>query len=662
VQISLEPFEHCELQTNQFVATGPDPWLRVVGALPRRGTWFRITYSSSYLDHLVRPLIRFEGTDEWEVMRAPYFGRAEWVGFYPKNATGLLVSPTNQAGPFRFRIDALERVFLPTLYLRALQNDSKSTFMSIGARVIGARKEMRQALMFARGGVPLEQYDKWRRRQTRALERMGIDAPYREENLHVRYVTINLDDKLIQNTALWQSLNAQSYQDWSLAVITPAADTLSVYNPKSGGKEQIFQPSTSITCGLNSDDLVTYAALTSIVPEYTLATMIESAYRHQNINIFYGDSDVIHNGRHCFPRLQTDCSPRLKSVHEYIKNAIFCRASAVAVNDGPIDAISRLTECMTEPLVTKGMLHIRRIVSTLVLDQHSDASPNNINEQSYATHILRRHGDTVSIIIPSKDNIHILDKCLSSISEFTSPFPEEIIIVDNGSREETWEYYNSLKYEGLKIISSPGDFNFSKMCNLGASIARSKFVVFMNNDVEAIEAGWIDPMIDIACQNNVGIVGPVLLFPDRTIQHAGVVVGMGGYADHVYQGLPHGDRGYLDRLQTSHEVAAVTGAVMVTKRDRFIAIGGFDAKNFPVELNDIDLCLRFNAEGLHTVLCTRAQLIHHQSKTRGFQFKPFTRYAQERNAFKKLHSKVIRDDPYYNPALSLFSLEISLDG
>lgn len=137
---------------------------------------------------------------------------------------------------------------------------------------------------------------------------------------------------------------------------------------------------------------------------------------------------------------------------------------------------------------------------------------------------------------------------------------------------------------------------------------------------------------------------------------------MGGYADHVNHGAPADDPGYLGRMGAPHEVGAVTGACIAVEARKFQTVKGFDAENLPVELNDIDLCLRLAAAGWPTLMCPQAKLIHHQSASRGFSFKPFQRYGRERAYFRKMWPQMIRDDPFFHPALSLYSTKVALDG
>ena len=185
-------------------------------------------------------------------------------------------------------------------------------------------------------------------------------------------------------------------------------------------------------------------------------------------------------------------------------------------------------------------------------------------------------------------------------------------------------------------------------------------IVFLNNDVEMVSADWLRALVRPALRPQVGIVGALLEFPNGKIQHAGVVLGLGGDAGHIYHSENAGTRGYLNQLTGEREVGAVTAACIAIERQKFESVGGFDAVNLPVELNDIDLCLRLSERGFVHVLTPHARLIHHESASRGFKTNGYTVYARERAYFDARWAQTIRDDPYFHPALSLYFLRPAL--
>jgi GT2 family glycosyltransferase len=183
----------------------------------------------------------------------------------------------------------------------------------------------------------------------------------------------------------------------------------------------------------------------------------------------------------------------------------------------------------------------------------------------------------------------------------------------------------------------------------------SPVLVFLNNDIAMRDHSWLKSLVHWAVKPDIGVVGAKLLFPNGKIQHAGVVLGLGGLAGHLYRGEAATEKGHLGELQVPHELGSVTAACIAVERTKFEMVGGFDADNLPIEFNDIDLCLRFAERGWRTLWTPDAALYHKQSASRGLQLRPFTVYRKEREYFVKRWAHVIRDDPYFHPALSLFS-------
>ncbi len=238
----------------------------------------------------------------------------------------------------------------------------------------------------------------------------------------------------------------------------------------------------------------------------------------------------------------------------------------------------------------------------------------------------------------------------------------EIVVVDNGSSApDALALLRDLRGDPLfKVVERPGPFNFSALCNDGTKATAASVLAFVNNDIMVVDPGWLKPMVRFAVMPRIGVVGAKLLFPDGRLQHAGVVLGFGGIAGHLYRRMPADHRGYCNRLTVAHEVGAVTAACIVVERYKFDAVGGFDAENLPVDLNDMDLCLRISERGWTSLWTPESVLIHLQSATRGIDPDPFVLYRQERTYFVRRWAEKLRDDPYFHPALSLFAHEVAL--
>ena len=252
----------------------------------------------------------------------------------------------------------------------------------------------------------------------------------------------------------------------------------------------------------------------------------------------------------------------------------------------------------------------------------------------------------------------LLEPCLNSILEKTSYRAFEIVVVDNDSADpRTAEGLARIRRQDarLSVVPGPGPFNFSALCNLGAASIDSEFVLFLNNDTEALHANWLENLLQFASKSDIGAVGAKLLYPTGRVQHAGVVLGMGGVAGHFGDGNDGGAPGWLGGDNAPHEVSAVTAACLMVSREKFESVEGFDAANLPVELNDVDLCLRLGERGWRTICDCRTTLLHHQSASRGGGALRLQKvHEKERALFVTKWRDLIRDDPYFNPNLSLY--------
>ncbi len=267
----------------------------------------------------------------------------------------------------------------------------------------------------------------------------------------------------------------------------------------------------------------------------------------------------------------------------------------------------------------------------------------------------------ISILIPNKDQISTLAKCINSIFRKSTYKNFEIIIIENNSEKtETFEYYNYLesKYPNVKVVTcnTHGKFNYSTINNFGATFAKGEHLLFLNNDVEVISENWLEEMLMYSQREDVGAVGAKLYYPDDTIQHAGVILAIGGIAGHSQKNYSKGAPGYMGRLSLAQNYSAVTGACLMIPDSVFKEINGFD-ENLAVAFNDVDLCMRIRKLGYLIAWTPYAELYHHESKSRGDDSKNFAkqmRFQKEIKFFKQHWKKELKQgDPYYNPNLTL---------
>jgi glycosyltransferase involved in cell wall biosynthesis len=262
----------------------------------------------------------------------------------------------------------------------------------------------------------------------------------------------------------------------------------------------------------------------------------------------------------------------------------------------------------------------------------------------------------VSIVIPTRDRASCLQKCLESIFEKTVYRNYEVIVLDNESHEsETLEYLAALgKRERVHVERIEGAFNYSRLNNRGVELSRGSFIALLNNDVEVISNSWLSEMVSHALRPEVGMVGARLWYPNRTIQHGGVILGAGGIASHAHVGLRH-EHGYFGRANLAQNLSAVTAACAVVRREVYLQLGGFDEVNLTVTFNDVDFCLRLREAGYWIVWTPYAELVHHESVSRGFDDSTpkQLRCLAEIDYMKAKWGHVLQRDPFYNPNLSL---------
>lgn len=271
----------------------------------------------------------------------------------------------------------------------------------------------------------------------------------------------------------------------------------------------------------------------------------------------------------------------------------------------------------------------------------------------------------VSIIIPNKDHIEDLDKCLKSIWEKTSYDNYEILVVENNSVEKnTFAYYEMIQNlkDNIKVITWKKEFNYAAINNYAVSFAQGDYLLFLNNDVEIITERWLEELLGYCQRDDVGIAGAKLYYPDDTVQHAGVIIGMGGVAGHIFCGAGRGEYGYCAKLISAQDYSAVTAACMMTPKWLFQKVEGFD-EGFQVAFNDIDYCMKVRNEGKLVVFTPYAELYHYESKSRGKEetAAQLKRFAGEVHRFEMKWPEILRKgDPYYNRNLTLKRGDCSL--
>ena len=302
-----------------------------------------------------------------------------------------------------------------------------------------------------------------------------------------------------------------------------------------------------------------------------------------------------------------------------------------------------------------GSLETGRLALEAHLERQAARGHVTVDWRTHAYWIKRDLAEPkpISIIIPVRDRVDLLARCLDSITRETTYAPYEIVIVDNDSQtEEARAYLSGLKH---RVLNYGGPFNYSAINNLAVEQTDNPWLLFLNNDTEVIDGDWLMTMAEHIQRPEVGAVGPRLLYPDDTVQHAGIVVGVGGIAEHAFRGFPAEAPGVCRQLQVTRNYSAVTGACLLTRRDVFNKVHGFDEERLPVTFNDVDLCLKIRRAGYLVVYTPFARLYHHESGTRRRTVEPM-----ETGVMRERWAEVLDDDPYYNRNLSRKRADFSL--
>lgn len=628
------------------------------GGVPA-GQWMRLRYSTSLYCSACRLAIRFSagGAEMQAALPAALFGAGEWLGLIPEGTCRVSIVLPAAYSATDFSLSSCEVLSRREVISRAWERSAGKALLATGLGVVGRLVDANGSLEEVFGATPLERYHEWRAYNRRELDRTGLEAPRESwrRGPHVRVIVHAVEETVaeaIEETLA--SLQRQAYPDWSLALV----GTKLTY----GGGRTAFhvEERARAAClwqGLEAADLVFPVLAGDVVADYAMAALVEFASRHPGCSMFYADEDSIDTeGQHVAPELKPDWSPIFHCSRPYVGRAVYFRRQALEAHaDLPSAAFLRpSTWDMLFAAEAAPVGHIRRILLTKPWAPAEADAPVTL-----AKPVAKRA--TATLIVPTRDRADLLAACLSGL-ERTRPRDFDLVIVDNGSKEPATRDLldRAGRHPWVRILDAAGPFNFSALCNRAAELARGRVLVFLNNDTVAMQPDWLANLVCWAVRPDVGAVGAKLVYPSGRLQHAGLVLGLGGYAAHVDAGAPPGHRGYLDRLTVPHEVSAVTAACLAVEKGKFDAIGGFDAERYPIELGDVDLCLRLRQRGWKTVFTPHALLTHHESATRGRSIVA-KRYAMERRHFRENWGDAILDDPCFHPALSLTARRTSLD-
>jgi len=630
----LAPAAGVVLQDGRTVALARDAWLKFCDPSPFKNARFvEIVYRASLFDEPIRPVLRFvsaRGQAE-RVLPGPVAGAGLWRGAVPRGVEAVFISPCARAGRFDFRVESVRRLSHFDMAALVWRRRREKLWSIALASAFGYLAEAERAMDWAIGGEPPENFDGWRARRARALDLEGMDAPRRDWSDGPRFlVLIEKDDAEPQALARTKaSLESQAYRSFAVAAC--------------GRADRPLLAQVDFICRLRAGD--------ELAP-HALALVAEEAARSENVKLYYADEVLRAQGREQ-PLFKPGWSPIFARARPYLGRAVFVQPELLGGNAPDAAGFHRAALAAAPAEV--------RPLRRLLLTRAEDDEEARLARESPAS--APKGAPLASVIVLTRDRGALLKACLDSLLA-RSTYPNfELVIVDNGTTEgAALEILRVASCDPrVRVLERPEPFNFAGFNNDAARAARGDVLVFLNNDTEVLAPDWLERLCAGALDPTVGAVGGLLLFPDGQVQHSGVVVGLGEEAGHFEALLPPDAPSWLGRNLLPHETSAVTGACLAVERRKFEAVGGFDAESFPVESNDVDLCLRLAARGWPALYLPAARLLHRESASRGgARTRPMSVYAREREEFRRRWSEIIRDDPYFHPGLSLYSRRFAL--
>lgn len=564
-------------------------------------------------------------------------------------------------------------------------------------------------------GLDRNDYREWVHRydtlndETRAIMRARIDVFVHKPLISVLMPTYNPKPEWLRKAV--ESVRQQIYPHWELCIADDASTDRDIrpilerYAREDARIKVVFREQNGhISAASNSAlELVTgeWVALLDhddLLSEHALFWVAESINKNPDIRVIYSDEDKITEADRRFePYFKCDWNEDLFYSHNLITHLGVYRADLLNNIGGFREGLEGAQDydlalrCVAR-VEPKQIHHIPRVLyhwrshagSTA---QAADTKPyalmageKALNEyferqKTQAKALLIGHGyrvryalpdnpPMVSLIIPTRNGLQLIQQCVESIFKKTTYPNYEILIVDNGSDDPpTLKYLDDLQADArVRVLRDNRPFNYSALNNAAVKLARGEVVGLLNNDLEVISPDWLSEMIGVALQLGVGAVGARLWYPNNTLQHGGVILGVGGVAGHAHKHLPRQQYGYFNRASLNQSFSAVTAACMVIRKSVYEEVGGLNETDLQIAFNDIDFCLRVREAGYRNIWTPYAELYHHESATRGFEDTPDkqARFTQEVQYMKQRWGEQLLNDPAYSPNLTLDHEDFSL--
>lgn len=497
----------------------------------------------------------------------------------------------------------------------------------------------------------------------------------------------------------------QTYENWELCIADGASTDReiisylkSIQDEKVNvvflAKNLMISGNTNEALKLCTGDFITLLDHDDLLAKNALYEVVQVLNEDSTLDFIYSDEDKVDetSTRFSQPHFKPDFAIDNLRSYNYITHLAVIRKTLlddIGYFDSNCDGAQDYDLFLRICDATKKIYHIPKIlyhwrihsqstsadpgVKSYVLDAAKYALKNHLDRNNLAGDVVDGFFATsykinydivdqplISIIIPNKDHMEDLQRCLRSIEKSTYRNYEIIIVENNSEKDDTFAFYDSLKEKHINVVYWKGSFNFSKINNYGRTYCHGKFILLLNNDVEVINESWLSEMLMHCQRDDVGAVGAKLYYPNGQIQHAGVIIGIGSVAGHSHKYYDRNEYGYMGRLKIVHDLSAVTAACLMMKSSLYDELNGLD-ELFTVAFNDVDLCLRIREKGYHIVFTPYAELYHYESLSRGSEDSP-EKIKRFQSEIKRFESKwgLYRYDPYYNINLTLDIEDFSL--
>lgn len=516
--------------------------------------------------------------------------------------------------------------------------------------------------------------------------------------------TYNTDEKLLRE-AVGSVIN-QTYPYWELCIAddnSPIKETRKLIEELAATDERIktvyrnkngkIAAATNSAIKITTGEYIAFLDHDDLLPKNALLFVAREIVRNPSISLIYSDEDKVDvDGNRYSPHFKPDWNYDLFLCQNYVNHFTVIKKSVIKKVGGLKNGYDgsqdhELLLRVISKIEAKDILHIplilyhwRAVVGSTALSAEYKKHSRAATMRAVTDHFTRNkisakivevkekdvcrvkyklpsRPPLVSIIVPTKDMVHLLKKCIDSLTSLTTYKNYEVMVINNSSVEkETLKYFKKInKLPKVRVLDFEHPFNYSAINNFAVHRAKGSVLVLLNNDIEVVEPGWLTEMVSHAIREDIGAVGAKLLYPNEIIQHAGVLLGLGGVAGHAYKRFNKNDPGYYQKLNLVQNYSAVTAACLAIEKRKYIEAGGLDEHNLSVAFNDVDFCIRVRNLGYRNLWTPFSTLIHHESLSRGYEDTPEKqqRFQREVEYMKNRWGEQLMVDPCYNPTLTL---------